>query len=267
MGNIRQTWDKNGNIAAAQDYYSYGEILRSYNASSGFENYKYTSKERDAESNLDYFGARYYESLTGRWMQVDPLSVLNPSLSPYNYCFNNPLNFVDPNGLWGDSVRAHPEDYLWNGNYILGQFGIYEYMDANVTGSSNSNNVSNGSGGGKSAASAIYGISGAAGIFEGGLQNTIANDYFILGKNWKFHKTGRGLNQWTGSEGRAKAIAKPILIVGGIIFLTRAGLAYIDLRNNFNWNKFAIYGNDLGLDAISFVGLPGWGVIIIYTNY
>ncbi len=51
MINVRQTWDKNGNIAATQDYYSYGEILRSYNASSGFENYKYTSKERDAESN------------------------------------------------------------------------------------------------------------------------------------------------------------------------------------------------------------------------
>ena len=98
LGNIRQTWDKNGNIAAAQDYYSYGEILRSYNASSGFENYKYTSKERDAESNLDYFGARYYESLTGRWMQVDPLADKYPGWSPYNYCLNNPLIFVDPNG-------------------------------------------------------------------------------------------------------------------------------------------------------------------------
>ena len=118
LGNIRQTWDKNGNIAAAQDYYSYGEILRSYNASSGFENYKFTSKERDAESNLDYFGARYYESLTGRWMQVDPLANKYPGWSPYNYGKNNPLKNVDPDG--NDPAEFYTEyiqsefNSLWN---------------------------------------------------------------------------------------------------------------------------------------------------------
>ena len=113
LGNIRQTWDKNGNIAAAQDYYSYGEILRSYNASSGFENYKFTSKERDAESNLDYFGARYYESLTGRWMSADPLGRLYPNLSPYCYVSANPLRLVDPTGKWiGDfsAEYSSPEE-------------------------------------------------------------------------------------------------------------------------------------------------------------
>ena len=106
LGNIRQTWDKNGNIAAAQDYYSYGEILRSYNASSGFENYKFTSKERDAESNLDYFGARYYESLTGRWMQVDPMARKIPEISPYAYSFNNPLKYYDPDGKFPFLIGA-----------------------------------------------------------------------------------------------------------------------------------------------------------------
>ena len=140
MGNIRQTWDKNGNIAAAQDYYSYGEILRSYNASSGFENYKYTSKERDAESNLDYFGARYYESLTGRWMQVDPMARKYPGWSPYNYAMNNPLRNLDPDGrgLNDSNMAAQQRENkkqleqdkkelkeAWNNGNVLGVVGNF----------------------------------------------------------------------------------------------------------------------------------------------
>jgi RHS repeat-associated protein len=66
---------------------------------------RFTGKERDAESGLDYFGARYYGSNTGRFMSPDP-SVLdyadptNPqSLNLYSYVINNPLRFIDPFGF------------------------------------------------------------------------------------------------------------------------------------------------------------------------
>ena len=69
---------------------------------------RYTGKERDAESGLDYFGARYYASSMGRWMSPDwadkpeavPYSDLsNPqSLNLYGYVSNNPLSKDDPNG-------------------------------------------------------------------------------------------------------------------------------------------------------------------------
>ncbi len=98
LGSIRQTWDESGNIVAAQDYFSYGDILRSYGGSSPLERYKFTSKERDNESSLDYFGARYYESLSGRWMQVDPMADDNPDVSPYVYAGDNPINRTDPDG-------------------------------------------------------------------------------------------------------------------------------------------------------------------------
>jgi RHS repeat-associated protein len=69
---------------------------------------RYTGKERDAESGLDYFGARYYASNMGRWMSPDwsvkpeavPYSSLdNPqSLNLYGYVNNNPLRTFDPDG-------------------------------------------------------------------------------------------------------------------------------------------------------------------------
>ncbi len=61
---------------------------------------RFTGKERDTEENLnlDYFGARYYDTALGRWHSVDPKAKDFPAWSPYNYTLNNPLNMVDPDG-------------------------------------------------------------------------------------------------------------------------------------------------------------------------
>ena len=65
----------------------------------------FTGKERDAESGLDYFGARYYTSAMGRMMSTDPGNLganpANPqSWNMYGYSLNNPLRFTDPTGLY-----------------------------------------------------------------------------------------------------------------------------------------------------------------------
>jgi RHS repeat-associated protein len=65
---------------------------------------QFTGKERDAESGLDYFGARYYGSALGRFTSADPLWInVNRLVDPqrlnlYAYGRNNPLRFTDPNG-------------------------------------------------------------------------------------------------------------------------------------------------------------------------
>ncbi|MBI2420250.1 MAG: RHS repeat-associated core domain-containing protein [Ignavibacteriales bacterium] len=104
LGSNRVTIDTTGTVLNAQDYYAFGEILRSYNNSSPNERYYFTGKERDTETNLDYFGARYYDSELGRWLNVDPLADKYPEWSGYNYCMNNPVNVIDPDGR--DSVSA-----------------------------------------------------------------------------------------------------------------------------------------------------------------
>ncbi len=63
-----------------------------------------TRKERDNETNLDYFGERYFSSTLGRFTTPDPLGgsirASNPqTMNRYTYVLNNPLRYVDPNGL------------------------------------------------------------------------------------------------------------------------------------------------------------------------
>ena len=58
----------------------------------------FSAKERDAETGLSYFGARYYSSDLSIWLSVDPMSDKYPSFSPYVYCADNPVKLVDPNG-------------------------------------------------------------------------------------------------------------------------------------------------------------------------
>ena len=62
------------------------------------EIHTFSAKEKDAETGLSSFGARYYSSDLSIWLSVDPMSDKYPSLSPYTYCANNPVKLVDPNG-------------------------------------------------------------------------------------------------------------------------------------------------------------------------
>ena len=84
------------------DYYPFGGE-RAY-VDHGDNNYKFTGKDRDSESNLDDFGARYYSSQIGRFMSVDPGNAgADPSLpqswNMYTYALGNPLGIVDPDGM------------------------------------------------------------------------------------------------------------------------------------------------------------------------
>jgi RHS repeat-associated protein len=70
---------------------------RSYTGS--FTNrWKFTGKELDEETGLYYFGARFYNPVTSLWLSVDPLADVMPAWSPYSYCFNNPVRFIDQDG-------------------------------------------------------------------------------------------------------------------------------------------------------------------------
>ena len=79
------------------DYFPYGKILREF-VESDNERYLTTQHERDAETGLDYRGARYYDSDVARFLSLDPKASDFAEWSPYNYVLSNPIMLVDPYG-------------------------------------------------------------------------------------------------------------------------------------------------------------------------
>ena len=95
---MRVTVDAAGNAVAYDDYDPWGMLMdgRSYNAGQADARYKFTGKEKDTETGLDYFGARYYDGRIGRWLSPDP--IIKPWESPYGAFANNPVCLIDPDG-------------------------------------------------------------------------------------------------------------------------------------------------------------------------
>ena len=91
-------------------YMPYGELWVDQQAAY-VERFRFTGKERDSESGYDYFGARYYSSTLPMWLSVDPLSDSYPDTSPYVYCGNNPIKFVDPDGREKHIFLSDKESY------------------------------------------------------------------------------------------------------------------------------------------------------------
>ncbi|MCG2793188.1 MAG: DUF6443 domain-containing protein [Weeksellaceae bacterium] len=113
LGNVRLSYVKDPDTGEAvgessNDYYPFGLNFINiharqsghtvYNPSVSFENYKYNGKELQETGMYDY-GARFYMPDIGRWGVVDPLGEVSLRHSPYTYAYNNPLRFIDQNGM------------------------------------------------------------------------------------------------------------------------------------------------------------------------
>jgi len=92
-------------ILEENNYYPFGLKHQGYNDMTGntASNYKYqyNGKELQEEMGLNLydFGARNYDAAIGRWMNVDPLAENSRRWTPYNYAYNNPIFFIDPDGM------------------------------------------------------------------------------------------------------------------------------------------------------------------------
>ncbi|WP_321540009.1 RHS repeat domain-containing protein [Flavobacterium piscinae] len=132
LGNVRLTYTKHPitnvlTILEENNYYPFGLKHRNYNmnkkdyeklaGTGGIEitptnltiyDYKYNGKEWQDELGLNFydFGARNYDPAIGRWMNIDPLAEKYRRWSNYNYCMNNPVYFIDPDGMQIDLSAA-----------------------------------------------------------------------------------------------------------------------------------------------------------------
>ena len=97
--------DASEHVLEQSDYYAFGgRIDTSGQAFDQTNRYRYNGKEQlrfeslNLDPGLTDYGARYYAPTFGRWASPDPLADKYYSVSPYAFCNNNPVNFVDPDG-------------------------------------------------------------------------------------------------------------------------------------------------------------------------
>ncbi|MBU1197636.1 RHS repeat-associated core domain-containing protein [Candidatus Micrarchaeota archaeon] len=96
LSSIRAQTDEAGLMRGYNDYYPFGDNLRS----SGTTRLRFTGQELDSKSGLYYMGARFYDPKNGRFLSVDPL--FDGTSTPYSYGNNNPLRYNDPTGMDGE---------------------------------------------------------------------------------------------------------------------------------------------------------------------
>jgi RHS repeat-associated protein len=154
LGTKRYEADGGGNYVNSWASLPFGDNQTALGAGLDATEHHFTGQERDAESGLDHFAARYYQSQTGRWLLPDwsatPVPVpyaafTNPqSLNLYTYMGNNPVNALDADGhVEGGGVSTYTAQQgsaLWqcvhaapgNGNTDGCDFGAWGVDDGGV---------------------------------------------------------------------------------------------------------------------------------------
>ncbi len=123
LGSTRMVTNGSGTVTELRDYAPFGEELGAGvgprptgsalytglaypSVTADANKVNFTSKERDAESGLDFFGARYMSSAQGRFTSPDPIHIMPQKLldprqwNMYAYVRNNPLRLIDPTGMY-----------------------------------------------------------------------------------------------------------------------------------------------------------------------
>ncbi len=126
QGNNRAVVNSSGIVQETNHYYPFGGLFAT---NGSVQPYKYNGKELDTKKGLNLYdyGARHYDAALGRWHVVDPLAEKMGAWSTYAYCYNNPMKFVDEDGMFpgpGDLFNTPTEaakdwGMYYNGTSIL----------------------------------------------------------------------------------------------------------------------------------------------------
>ncbi|RUT68083.1 RHS repeat-associated core domain-containing protein [Flavobacterium cupreum] len=147
LGNIRLSYDKNLVLQDENQYYPFGLQQKrptDVMVASNYK-YKYNGKEFQDELQLNVYdyGARNYDPALGRWMNIDPLAEKSRRFSPYVYALNNPVFFIDPDGMEAIGGITDPSEYKLNSisyNSKNKTYSINETVNTTKTNSSSRKN-------------------------------------------------------------------------------------------------------------------------------
>ncbi len=159
LGSSRMVTNSNAQIVALHDYAPFGQEIpagvdgrTSLWGASDNVNQKFTGQERDSEANLDFFQARYMSSGLGRFMSPDPYNAGADPTDPqswngYGYVSGNPLNAVDPSGMYLVAPQPTPDPGDGDGNGVVPIWGFGGVIVLHGPGSGGQTNAG-GAGGG-----------------------------------------------------------------------------------------------------------------------
>ncbi|MDD5119313.1 MAG: peptidoglycan DD-metalloendopeptidase family protein, partial [Sulfuricurvum sp.] len=102
QNSILSLTDKEGKIIESYSYDAYGNITHHTKTLETYNPYGYTGRETDTD-DLYYYRARYYDPTLGRFITPDPIGFAGGDTNFYRYVGNDPVNFVDPSGLFAFS--------------------------------------------------------------------------------------------------------------------------------------------------------------------
>ena len=118
LGSVRSVADEDGNVLQQNLYYAWGGAWGDVCTAPGFQSYKYCGKYLDRKHGLDLYdyGARLYDPAAAFWTSPDPLCEKYYNSSPYAFCNNNPVRFIDPTGEF-------PIETIWDIGNVLYDVG------------------------------------------------------------------------------------------------------------------------------------------------
>ena len=96
-GNITDVVDKNGAVVAHYEYDGFGTLNSQSGAQAEDNPYRFSSKYWDGDTELYYYGYRFYSPQLGRWLSRDPVAEVG-GMNLYGYVFNRPMLYWDPLG-------------------------------------------------------------------------------------------------------------------------------------------------------------------------
>lgn len=134
LGSSAWVTDTLGHAVQHLAYMPWGERYISQKTGNFSTIYTFSGKERDEETGYSYFGQRFYDSELSFWLSVDPMRGKYPQFTPYNYCENNPMKIVDPNGTNGVKIiDKRSKTITVKANYYVTSSSPYEYTHYSTT--------------------------------------------------------------------------------------------------------------------------------------